>query len=226
MRSANSEESAPYRSVDVLIGTSNPASLLLVETIRQDLPQLEINVLEDHSKCNGGELLVALSYGRRVPESVFSRYGLATVIHASALPKARGWSPANWMLENLETSFTISLIKLVDEIDAGPIIAQRRFKLDVADLWVDFVQESQRAQKSLLLDLLIGELSTVNLKRQEGSPSYFKKRTPADSEIDPSRSIEEQWGKIRAADPVRFPNFFRLHGKEFVLEVKERESKQ
>ena len=226
MRSANFKKSSPYRSVDILIGSLNPASLLLVETLRQDLPQLEINVLEDHVKCNGGELLVALSYGRLVPESVFSSYGLATVIHASALPKGRGWSPANWMLENLETSFTISLIKMVDEIDAGPIIAQRSFELVRANLWVDFVQESQRAQESLLLDLLRGELNTVNLKLQEGSPSYFRKRTPSDSEIDPSRSIEEQWGKIRAADPVRFPNYFRLHGTEFVLEVKKRGSKQ
>lgn len=224
MQSANFERQLGFRVVDVLMGVSNPASLALVEALRQDLPLLKINVLDHHSKCNGGELLIALSYGRLIPESVFSLYGLATVIHASALPKGRGWSPANWMLENLETSFTISLIQLVNEIDEGPIIAQQSFELGIADLWVDFVQESERTQKTLLLELLRGELDLVNLKPQEGLASYFGKRSSADSEVDPSRSLEEQWGKIRAADPSRYPNFFKLHGKEFVLEVKERGS--
>jgi len=222
MQSAKFEKPSKYRVVDVLVGASNPYSLDVLEAVRQELPDLKIEVLEDHKQCKGGELLIALSYGRRIPESVFSRYGLATVVHASALPEGRGWSPANWMLENLETSFTISLIQLANEIDGGPIIAQRRFEIGIGDLWENFLQESQQIQQTLLLELLRGELDVLNPKQQEGSASYFRKRSPADSEIDPSQSLEKQWGKIRAADPSRYPNFFRIHGKEFVIEVKQR----
>jgi methionyl-tRNA formyltransferase len=222
MQSAKFEKPSKYRVVDVLVGASNPYSLDVLEAVRQELPDLKIEVLEDHKQCKGGDLLIALSYGRRIPESVFSRYGLATVLHASALPEGRGWSPANWMLENLETFFTISLIQLANEIDGGAIIAQRRFEIGIGDLWENFIQESQQIQQTLLLELLRGELDVINPKQQEGSASYFRKRSPADSEIDPYQSLEKQWGKIRAADPSRYPNFFRIHGKEFVIEVKQR----
>jgi methionyl-tRNA formyltransferase len=222
MQSAKFEKPSKYRVVDVLVGTSNPYSLSVIEAVRQELHDVKVEVIEDHSQCKGGDLLIGLSYGRRIPESVIARYGLATVVHASALPEGRGWSPANWMLENLETSFTISLIQLAKEIDEGPIIAQRRFEMGIGDLWGEFIQESKRIQKTLLIELLRGELDVLNPRQQEGSASYYRKRTPADSEIDPSQSLEKQWGKIRAADPSRYPNFFRIHGKEFVIEVKQR----
>lgn len=225
MQSVNFKPSR-FRQVDVLVGDSNPTSASLVEALRKELPEVEFRVLDDHSKCSGGELLLALSYGKPVPERFFSLYGLATLIHASSLPKGKGWSPANWMLEKLDTHFSISLLEMVKEIDGGPIIAQADFELGVESLWVDFKRESERVQLDLLIDLLRGGVDAVKRKPQEGAATFFPKRTPDDSQIDPFLSIADQWGKIRAADPSRYPNFFRLHGQEFVLEIKRREKKQ
>ena len=48
-------------------------------------------------------------------------------------------------------------------------------------------------------------------------PSYYPRRTPADSQIDPSQSIASQFDRIRVCDPNRFPAFFELHGKKYKL---------
>ena len=48
-------------------------------------------------------------------------------------------------------------------------------------------------------------------------PSYYRRRIPADSQIDPRQSIDNQFDKIRVCDPNRFPAFFELNGKKYKL---------
>ena len=43
------------------------------------------------------------------------------MIHASDLPKGRGWSPHIWGLINEAQQITISLLEAVDKVDSGDI---------------------------------------------------------------------------------------------------------
>ena len=49
--------------------------------------------------------------------------------------------------------------------------------------------------------------------------TYYPKRTPRDSEIDPRKSIAEQFDLVRVCDPVRFPAFFYHRGHRYVLKL-------
>jgi len=55
--------------------------------------------------------------------------------------------------------------------------------------------------------------------QDERPPSYYRRRTPDDSRLDPSRSIAEQFDLLRVADPQRFPAFFDLRGHRYVVRI-------
>ena len=48
-------------------------------------------------------------------------------------------------------------------------------------------------------------------------PTYYPRRKPSDSMLDPSKSIESQFNLIRICDPGRFPAYFYLNGYKYSL---------
>jgi methionyl-tRNA formyltransferase len=49
--------------------------------------------------------------------------------------------------------------------------------------------------------------------------TYYRKRTPEDSRIDPQRPIAEQFDLLRICDPGRYPAFFDLHGHRYRIRL-------
>lgn len=209
------------KSIHVLVGSSNPSSKIIVEKLESQFPGIQFETHYEIASLSGGDALIALSYPRIIDSKSRALYSISLVLHGSALPIGRGWSPGNWMLESLDTQFTMSLMMMEDELDSGLIVGQESFELPVWKTWQDFNAKSIEAQVRLLEALLNGELGRHTARRQEGTPTYFTKRTPRDSELDPNKTIAEQWGKLRAADQVRFPAFFRLHGRKFTVTIQD-----
>ena len=53
-----------------------------------------------------------------------------------------------------------------------------------------------------------------------GDPgTYMTKRIPADSQLDPCKSIAEQFDLLRVADSQRFPAFFDYRGKRYLVKI-------
>ena len=48
-------------------------------------------------------------------------------------------------------------------------------------------------------------------------PTYFKRRSPLDSRLNPEKGIKDQFDSIRVCDPLRYPAFFEMHGERFKL---------
>ena len=47
--------------------------------------------------------------------------------------------------------------------------------------------------------------------------TYYPKRKPKDSEIDPNKTISEQFDLIRVCDPQRFPALFHHRGETYKI---------
>ena len=208
-----------FNEITFLLGTDNTLPNTLVHRLRVKFPSCDISTATSLSELKGGQLLVALSFGELVPKASLEKYRLAVVIHASALPEGRGWSPANWQLEQLKTEIPVSLITMAEKIDRGEIIDQISIEVPLGELWADFVPKFQSAQEELIVRLISGKLDARRFRNQEGPGTYFRKRSPLDSEIDPEVSLASQWGKLRASDATRFPNFFFLHGNKYLIEL-------
>jgi methionyl-tRNA formyltransferase len=143
------------------------------------------------------ETVVAAAYGILIPEPVLDR-ALWLNVHPSLLPRWRGAAPIERALMAGDPETGVSIIKLVPELDAGPIAAQQSFPLREED---DFGTVSARAGK-LAAELLEQVLPDPELSPQpEEGLTYAAKIGPDDRELDWSRPPEELLNRIRALSP-------------------------
>src|ERR1017187_7078994 len=66
-----------------------------------------------------GDILFILGFFKIVPASVLKRYKTNLVVHESALPKGRGWSPATWLILEGAKMIPLTLFEAVERVDAG-----------------------------------------------------------------------------------------------------------
>jgi methionyl-tRNA formyltransferase len=143
------------------------------------------------------DTVVAAAYGILIPERVLER-ALWLNVHPSLLPRWRGAAPIERALMAGDPETGVSIIKLVPELDAGPIAAQRAFPLREED---DFGTVSARAGE-LAAELLEQVLPDPELTPQtEEGLSYAAKIGPEDRLLDWSRPPEELLNRIRALSP-------------------------
>ncbi|WP_312636469.1 methionyl-tRNA formyltransferase [Oscillibacter sp.] len=71
------------------------------------------------------ELIVAAAYGKILPEELlnYPKYGSINV-HSSLLPKYRGAAPINWAILNGDRETGVSIMYMVDKLDAGDVISK------------------------------------------------------------------------------------------------------
>ncbi len=72
------------------------------------------------------DLLVCYGFSWRLPQSVLCipRYGVIN-IHPSMLPKYRGPAPVLWAIRNGDTHLGVSVHRMDEEFDTGPVLAQQ-----------------------------------------------------------------------------------------------------
>ena len=145
----------------------------------------------------GEDVVVLAAYGALIPEDVLER-ALWLNVHPSLLPRWRGAAPIERALMAGDPETGVTIIKLVPELDAGPIAAQRSFPLTEED---DFGSVSARAGE-LAAELLDKVLPAPELAPQaEDGVTYAAKIGPEDRELDWSRPPEELLNRIRALSP-------------------------
>ena len=58
--------------------------------------------------------------------------------------------------------------------------------------------------------------------KQVGKESVYRKRSPKDSEMDPEKSISEQFNLLRVVDNEAYAAFFRIGNRYYELRISER----
>lgn len=77
------------------------------------------------------DFLLVVDFGYLLPAELLNQAKVAAVnIHPSALPRWRGSAPAQFVLLNGESSSAVSLIKMDNQLDHGPIITQYPFLVE------------------------------------------------------------------------------------------------
>jgi len=178
--------------------------------------ELGIHVLQpdrlDPGLDLGAETVVAVAYGRLVPDRLLAER-LWLNVHPSLLPRWRGAAPVERALMAGDAETGVTIIKLVKELDAGPIAAQQGFAIDPND---DAGAVYAKAAR-LAVDLLDTVLPAPTFVPQpdEGA-SYAEKITAADRVLDLSRPAEELVNRVRALSP-HIGARAELHGRPVTI---------
>lgn len=164
-----------------------------------------------------------LSYSRLVRPDVLARARSNIVVHGSDLPQGRGWSPWSWQIVEGKNRLPLTLFEAAEGVDSGRIYSQRWVELAGHEL----IDEWQAVQAQATADLcseFVEQFETLVLggREQSGEASYYPRRTPQDSRLDPQRSIAEQFGLLRVVDNARYPAYFELEGQTYVLTITKR----
>jgi methionyl-tRNA formyltransferase len=142
------------------------------------------------------ETLVVVAYGQLVPRGALERARWLNV-HPSLLPRWRGAAPVERALMVGDDETGVSVIELVEELDAGPIAAQSRFPIGPDDdAGVVFGHAL-----GLTPDMVEAAMANRDPSPQGEGATYAEKITPADRELDWSRPPAELHNRIRALSP-------------------------
>lgn len=197
---------------------AHPVNAWFEQWLERNRHRAEIAIVRDRADCTGGDFLFLISCHQIIGADVRAKYRHTLVIHASDLPKGRGWSPMAWEVLSGATHITVSLLNAEDGVDSGDIWQKRRFDLDGTELLSDLNAKLLDTELELM-DWALEHCDSATPQPQSGEPTMWPKRTPADSKIDPSKPLAESFDTIRIADPDRFPAFFTHRGATYTIRL-------
>jgi len=156
--------------------------------------RLGLPVVESLDAPLDAETIVLVAYGRLIPAELLERH-LWLNVHPSLLPRWRGAAPVERAIMAGDTETGVTVIKLVEELDAGPIAAQRAFPVG-ADAGAVYDRAAETGAE-LLEEVLPAPSFT---SQSEQGVTYAEKIGSEDRLLDLSRP-EEALNRVRALSP-------------------------
>ena len=150
------------------------------------------------------DIVIVIAYGKIIPKRFLdlARHGFIN-IHASLLPKWRGAAPIQRSIMNLDNETGISVMKIVEELDAGPIIRQDKIKINknIDTLTLSKVL-SKLGAKSIIDVIRVIEKGQARFQAQNHSQAtYAKKIEKKEAKINWNDNAKNIIAKINALNP-------------------------
>uniref|UniRef100_UPI00261EB912 formyltransferase family protein n=1 Tax=Marinobacter sp. TaxID=50741 RepID=UPI00261EB912 len=205
--------------ISVLCSNSEHPIVGKIKTWCDEQPY-EIELLHSKSQLGGGDILFLVSCSELINASERAKYNNTLVLHASDLPRGRGWSPYIWeLLEGAET-ITVSLLEAAEPVDSGRVWAKESFHVGKDWLW-DEINDALFETELKLMNYAIENKEIIKPEAQDESEgvSYYPKRSPVDSELDVDKPLREQFDLLRVCDPTRYPATFKIYGHTYKMTV-------
>lgn len=165
-----------------------------------------------------GDVAFFLGCSRIVGADVLGRNRLNLVVHGSDLPRGRGFSPIPWQVLEGSNRIPLVLFEAEETLDSGPIYFRDVLELDGTELLDEIRDKTWRGIEGLIRRFL-GDPGSVAPVPQQGEPSFYPRRTDKDDEIDPQKTIAEQFDHLRIVDNERYPAWFTYRGQRYLLRI-------
>lgn len=151
------------------------------------------------------ELGVVAAYGKIIPSEVLMipKYGFLNV-HPSLLPKYRGPTPIQSAILNGETVTGVTIHLTTQNLDAGPILAQKRLEIRDEETYKElYVRLAQLGAEVLLETIPLWIAGSTEPKEQgEFSATYTRKFSREDGRMDfNDKTSNEVLQMVRALNP-------------------------
>lgn len=164
------------------------------------------------------DLVFVLGYTKILKGKILDANKLLLVIHASDLPKGRGFAPVQWQILEGKNDITFCLLKVSKEVDSGEIFDRMNLKLNGTELY----REIRYKQAEMTFDLIrrfLNNYPNVKSQKQLGEPTFYPRRNPSDSEINIDQTIRSQFNLLRICNNKDWPAFFEISGVKYRLKI-------
>ena len=146
------------------------------------------------------DLLITCAYGQILPKAVLDLAKINNInVHASLLPRLRGGAPIHRAIINGEEKTGITIMQMVEKMDAGRMYAQKEMILDDKINATELFVELQQMGKDLLLKTLpsIIDQSNQGILQDESKVTYAYYIKRAEVLIDFNKKCAEVHNLIR-----------------------------
>ena len=168
------------------------------------------------------DLIVVMAYGLKLPNYVLDlpKFGCIN-IHVSLLPRWRGAAPIEHVLLNGDKETGISIFKLVEDMDAGPIIINESIEVS-SRINKDQLIEKLNILGIKLLIFILPNIFNESIKyrnQNKNGITYASKITGDLRKIDFDNTIEIINNKIRAFSSKPSAWFFYKNERIKIIEA-------
>jgi methionyl-tRNA formyltransferase len=166
--------------------------------------KLKDSAFQDTIKNLGADVGVVVAYGRLLPDALMNVFPLGCVnVHPSLLPRYRGPSPITAAIVNGDEQTAVSIMKLVQEMDAGPLLAQAKLNVSNDETPETLTQKIVEVGSPLLVQTLknygTGRLAAT--EQDHSQATFCKLLSRQDGVIDWSEAADVIERKVRAYNP-------------------------
>ena len=180
----------------------------------------QVVMCSQKSQLGPGDILFLISCSERIGEADRQKYRHVLVLHASDLPKGRGWSPHVWDILNGSENITLSLIDAAENIDAGDVWKKINLPVKKHSLWNEINDILFQGELELMTWAIQNHANVVpEAQDVSETETYWPRRTARDSCLEIQKSIKDQFDLLRICDPDRYPAYFEMHGRKYKLRL-------
>ena len=165
------------------------------------------------------DLAIVVAYGKLIPKNFLNLTKKGFInIHGSILPSWRGAAPIQRSIMNLDKETGISIMKLVETLDSGPVSNIHKIKLDQNNN----AEEISEKLSFLAAEKILDEIDDILddkakfIDQDHSKASYAKKIEKIEGEINWNDEAEKIIGKINGLFPVPGA-FFNFKGERYKI---------
>ena len=165
------------------------------------------------------DLAIVVAYGQIIPKNFLSLTKKGFInIHGSILPKWRGAAPIQRSIMNLDEEIGISVMKITENLDSGPVSSIYKIKLDHNNNAQEVSEKLSLLAAEKILDNVdnILEDKLEFIEQDHSKATYAKKIDKIEGQLDWNDDAISIIGKINGLSP--FPGaFFNFKGERYKI---------
>jgi methionyl-tRNA formyltransferase len=177
--------------------------------LQHGIPVLQPTKLRDQAFLNDisalrTDLGVVAAYGRILPDLLLRIPPLGMInVHASLLPKYRGAAPIHRAVINGDRETGVTIMRVVQELDAGPILATVTTAIAGDATSVDIERDLADAGGRLLADVVdrMASGSVPEVAQDDAQATYAPKLEKIESPIDWRLPAQRIHDRVRGLQP-------------------------
>ena len=158
----------------------------------------------DFIKKINPDIVVVVAYGQLISKKILNipKEGFIN-IHASLLPKWRGAAPIQRSIMNSDTKTGISIMKIVEELDAGPTIKRIEIGLDQSITAEKLSKNLSKIGSDSIVEVLDDIFSRKSkfTEQKHEHATYAKKIQKSEAKINWNESAKKILAKINGLNP-------------------------
>ena len=179
------------------------------EAVRLGLPVLQPEKLRHSSELEEiinlqPDLIITAAYGQILPKELLEAPELGCInVHASLLPKYRGGAPIHQAIIDGETETGVTIMYMVEKLDAGNIISQVLVPIGETDTTGILFNKLSAAGTQLLKETLPSILDKTNesIEQDEEKVTFASNISREQERIDWSKNGIAIYNQIRGLYP-------------------------